>query len=63
MFDRVLNKIVPAVALFGEEVQRLTLSLSPMAVVTASTMKLAGALQKELQSYGMEFKFDQRVSD
>ena len=62
-FAGVLDKIVPAVSLFGDEAQRLKLSLSPKAVVTASTDKLARALQKELLTYGMKFGIDGNARD
>ena len=62
-FDGVLDKIVPAVTLFGDEAKKLKLLLSPKAAVTASTNKLALALQKELLSYGMHFLVDKRARD
>ena len=61
--EEVLDKLVPAVVMFAESVARLKLKLSPKAVVTASTHKLALILQKELETYGLTFRVDQKARD
>ena len=62
-YNEVLDKIVPAVVLFGEEAAKLKLPLSDKAGVAASSVKLACILQKELATYDMQFKVDQESRD
>ena len=62
-YEDVLEKIVPAVATFGDVARSLKLSLSPKAAITASTPKLALLLQKEMSGYNMTFKIDQKARD
>ncbi len=62
-FEEVLQDVIPSVAKFGDEVRVMGLSLSPKAVCTASSKKLATAAKNELASYGMTFKVDPDARD
>jgi len=62
-FDEALDKIVPAVALFGNKAAELGLGLSAKAVVTASSTKYAKGLKDELATYGMKFNVDMHARD
>ena len=52
-FDGVLDKLVPAVDMFGDKAKLLKLTLSSKNAVTASTPKLAQSLRDELSTYGL----------
>ncbi len=62
--DGTLEHIVPAVSMFGEKVDNLSLNLSPKAVISSSSSKLALILQKELAcNSNMHFQVAEQARD
>ncbi len=61
--DRVIGTLVNASVDFGHMVRKLKLSLSPKAVLTASSFKLAKLLKKELATYGLTYSIEQAARD
>ena len=63
-FDKTLQKVVPAVSMFGDKAKLLNLKLSPKATTTASSNKLAKQFKKEMyQEYKMTFQIDESSRD
>ena len=63
-FEQVSDKLVPALADFGDVAKKLKLLLSPKAVISASHPSLALSLQRELKNnYGLIFKINNSARD